>query len=58
MLMMNGKQGFRYRTGQSGTLEHFKGARLVDIDDAGHWVHHDQFDEVIAQLREFLTTSS
>lgn len=54
ILLVNGKQGFRFRTGQEGTLEHFRGARLVDIDEAGHWVHHDQFDEFMGHLQPFL----
>lgn len=53
-LLINGKQGFPHRTGQGETLECFNGAELVDIEDAGHWVHHDQFDEVMAHLMPFL----
>lgn len=58
ILLVNGKQGFGHRTGQSGTLEYFRGARLVDIDNAGHWVHHDQFDEFIALLSDFLAAAT
>ncbi len=54
-LLINGKQGFGHRTGQSGTLEHFRTARVVDIDNAGHWVHHDQFDEFMEHLTAFLS---
>lgn len=54
MLLINAKQGYGHRTGQAGTLKHFKGARLVDVDNAGHWVHHDQFDAFMTLVREFL----
>ncbi len=54
MLLVNAKQGYGHRTGQSDTLQFFRGAELVDIDKAGHWVHHDQFDEFMGHLRPFL----
>jgi len=28
--------------------------RLVKLDNAGHWVHHDQFDLFLAETRKFL----
>lgn len=31
----------------------FRDARTVRIDDAGHWVHHDQPDALLAALRPF-----
>lgn len=39
---------------QDGRAAHFPDARLVEFADAGHWVHHDQFDRFIAELRAFL----
>ncbi|MGE0622314.1 MAG: alpha/beta fold hydrolase [Pseudomonadales bacterium] len=54
-LLLNAKQGFPHRTGQDGTLEHFRQGILVDIDDAGHWVHHDQLDAVVLATGKFLT---
>ena len=53
-LLLNAKQGFPHRVGQDDTLKHFKHAKLNDIDDAGHWLHHDQFDAFIAHTQEFL----
>lgn len=58
ILLINGKQGYGHRTGQSGTLEHFRGAELVDIDNAGHWVHHDQFDEFMDLVTAFLARAT
>jgi pimeloyl-ACP methyl ester carboxylesterase len=37
-------------------LPYFRDVRLVRIADAGHWLHYDQPDEVLAQLRLFLRT--
>lgn len=31
-----------------------KGSRTVEFADAGHWLHHDQFDRFIEELRAFL----
>lgn len=54
-LLINAKQGFGHRTGQDGTMKHFRHGRLVDVDDAGHWVHHDQLEAVSLATRNFLT---
>jgi pimeloyl-ACP methyl ester carboxylesterase len=35
-------------------LPYFRDARLARIADAGHWLHYDQPDEVLAQLQLFL----
>ncbi len=53
-LLLNGKQGFQYRIGQNDTLKHFKHVELHDIDDAGHWLHHDQFNAFIMLTQQFL----
>jgi len=39
---------------KDGRASHFSDARLVEFADAGHWLHHDQFDRFIAELRAFL----
>ncbi len=53
-LLLNAKQGFGHRTGQDDSLKYFKQGQVVDIDNAGHWVHHDQFEEVMTAIRSFL----
>jgi pimeloyl-ACP methyl ester carboxylesterase len=37
-----------------GSLAHFRNARAVGFDNAGHWLHHDQLDGFLAELRRFL----
>lgn len=37
-----------------GRAAHFSNARLVEFADAGHWLHHDQFDRFLTELRAFL----
>ncbi len=37
-----------------GRVDHFRDAKLVEFAEAGHWLHHDQFDRFITELRNFL----
>lgn len=53
-LLLNACQGFEHRTGQDDSLEYFRHGKVVDIDEAGHWLHHDQFDGFIHQARQFM----
>lgn len=39
---------------KDGRAAHFQDARLVEFAHAGHWLHHDQFDSFLAELRAFL----
>ena len=57
-LLMNAKQGFGHRTGQNETLQYFKQGEVFDVDNAGHWLHHDQFDIYIEKSREFLAKAN
>ena len=53
-LLLNATQGLDHRTGQDDTMKYFHGAELIEIVDAGHWLHHDQFDLFISKLWQFL----
>lgn len=53
-LLLNAAEGFPHRTGQGGTLQHFRRGTLVDVENAGHWVHHDQLESVVLATRNFL----
>ena len=37
-----------------GRAAYLKQAEVLAIDNAGHWVHHDQLDQVLAALNKFL----
>jgi pimeloyl-ACP methyl ester carboxylesterase len=39
---------------KDGRFKHFKNAQSVTIDNAGHWVHHDQLAEFLAVVHRFL----
>jgi pimeloyl-ACP methyl ester carboxylesterase len=38
----------------NGILKNFRNAEQKVIAGAGHWVHHDKLDVVVAELRSFL----
>ena len=37
-----------------GRRAHFKDHRTVVYEGAGHWLHHERFDDFMAELRNFL----
>ena len=53
-LLMWGSESFLPDPEAAGLLAHFKRAEMVKIAGAGHWLHHDRLDEVLASLRRFL----
>jgi pimeloyl-ACP methyl ester carboxylesterase len=55
-LLMWGDESFLPDPEAAGLLAHFRQAELVKVADAGHWLHHDRLDEVLASLRGFLGT--
>jgi pimeloyl-ACP methyl ester carboxylesterase len=38
----------------SDEAKHFADARVAAFDDAGHWLHHDQFDAFMSEVRAFI----
>ena len=54
VLIVNSRQGYPHRIGHDETLRHFHNATLREIDDAGHWTHHDQLDACASVIGEFL----
>ena len=53
-LLMYGEDSWASNPAKDGRAQHFNTARVVTFPGAGHWVHHDRFDEFIAELRAFL----
>ena len=56
-LLMWGSESFLADPEAAGLLAHFKQAEMHKIAGAGHWLHHDRLDEVLAVLRRFLGVS-
>ena len=53
-LLMWGSESFLPDPEAAGLLAHFKHAEMLKIAGAGHWLHHDRLEEVLAALRRFL----
>jgi len=54
VLLVNGKESWASNPARDGQAAFFKDARVAEFDDAGHWVHHDQLDAFVAEVRAFL----
>lgn len=53
-LLLWGKDSFFPSPAQDGRLNYFQNAKLVEFENAGHWLHHDQFKRFMGELRAFL----
>lgn len=54
VLLMFGKDSFARSPASDGRISHFQDAKLVEYENAGHWLHHDQFDRFLADVKAFL----
>jgi pimeloyl-ACP methyl ester carboxylesterase len=54
VLMLYGADSWASNPEKDGRIAPFKTARVVEYENAGHWLHHDQFDRFVAELRDFL----
>ena len=54
MLLFYGADSFASNPEGDGRIKHFKTARVIEYENAGHWLHHDQFDRFMADLTAFL----
>ena len=53
-LLMYGANSWASNPETDGRIRHFNTARVTVYENAGHWLHHDQFDRFIADLNAFL----
>jgi len=53
-LLLYGKESWASEPVKDGRADHFRDAKVVTIENAGHWVHHDRLDEFLDLVREFL----
>ncbi len=56
-LLVYGAQSWASNPEKDGRAKHFQNARVVSVENAGHWVHHDQFDLFMAAVTGFLRGS-
>ena len=55
VLFLTGTESWHVATlDEQALVGRFQDARHVFVDDAGHWVHHDQLDEFLDLVDEFL----
>lgn len=57
-LLIRGTESWASDPEKDGRATHFQDARVVNVEKAGHWVHHDRLDEFLAIIREFLREPS
>lgn len=53
-LLLYGADSWASNPEKDGRLEHFRTAKVIEFEKAGHWLHHDQFDRFMSTLEEFL----
>jgi pimeloyl-ACP methyl ester carboxylesterase len=53
-LILYGKESWAGNPVDDGRAAHFRHTRVVGVDGAGHWLHHDRLDEFLRLLRAFL----
>ena len=54
MLLLYGADSWASNPESDGRSKHFSSARVVAYENAGHWLHHDQFARFVADMRGFL----
>jgi pimeloyl-ACP methyl ester carboxylesterase len=54
VLLVRGTESWASDPVIDGRARHFQNARLVNVDGAGHWVHHDRLGEFMEQVHTFL----
>ncbi len=53
-LLVHGSEGWHGDPAKDGRAAHVADAEVLEIPQAGHWVHHDQLDRFVAAVRRFL----
>lgn len=54
VLLVRGAKSWASDPEADGRISHFRNARLVNVAEAGHWVHHDQPGEFLRAVGAFL----
>ena len=53
-LLVHGAESWASDPAADGRLDYFRSARSVGVENAGHWVHHDQLEAFVGLVRPFL----
>ena len=54
VLLVRGAESWASDPVADGRIKHFKNARLVNVEGAAHWVHHDKLDVFMQETEAFL----
>ena len=54
VLLVRGAESWASDPVLDGRIKHFSNARLVNIEGAGHWAHHDQLEAFMEAVEGFL----
>ncbi|MFC3712185.1 alpha/beta fold hydrolase [Sphingoaurantiacus capsulatus] len=53
-LLLYGADSWASNPEKDGRIAHFSNARVVEFENAGHWLHHDQFERFMGEVTTFL----
>src|SRR3546814_9844590 len=53
-LRLYGANSWASNSKRDGRLALFNTAKVIEFENAGHWLHHDQFDRFMSTLDEFI----
>ena len=53
-LLLYGADSWASNPAKDGRIQHFRNAEVIEFENAGHWLHHDQFGRFMATVRAFL----
>jgi pimeloyl-ACP methyl ester carboxylesterase len=54
-LLVHGKESWATDPSEDGRSRYFRDARVLGVEGAGHWVHHDRLDLFLHAVRDFLS---
>ena len=54
VLLLYGENSWASNPEHDGRMVNFRDARVIEFENAGHWLHHDQFDRFMAEIKAFL----
>jgi pimeloyl-ACP methyl ester carboxylesterase len=54
VLLLYGENSFASNPEKDGRASHFRDARVIEYENAGHWLHHDQFERFMGDVKGFL----
>jgi pimeloyl-ACP methyl ester carboxylesterase len=54
ILFLYGSDSFASNPEKDGRMSIFRDPRIIEYEKAGHWLHHDQLDRFLSDLKAFL----